>query len=107
MATVSISNPHKEVFVFTLYHSVYCANGGPCACDKQNILRPVDGGLRYTDILSPVGVFLEGGTSQEFDTAVLQIQQIESAIKSGRLTQAKVIENVTAPKTDELPLEEA
>lgn len=114
MGTVSIINPRKEVFVFTLYHNVYCANGGTCNCEKQNVLRPLDGGLRYTDIINPVGVYLEGETTQKFDSAVLQIQQVASAIETGRLKKVEVVETVpvaevasTAVAKTKLPKKEA
>lgn len=90
MATVTIKNPQKEVFLFTLYHSVYCANEISCGCQKQKILRSVPGGMKYTDIVNPKSVHLEGGKQVTLDASALKIQQVASALKSGRLQQVKV-----------------
>jgi hypothetical protein len=94
MAQVTLKNPRKEVFLFTLYHSVYCGTSQTCACDKQRVLRQVQGGVKYVDIVNPVGVHLEGGTSQSFDAAVLNIQPVGAAVKSGRLLKVEA-ENKT------------
>lgn len=85
---VLLTNLRKEAFTFTLYHSVYCANGGECKCQKDSLLRSVEGGYRYTDIINPVGIFLEEGDTKEFHSAVLDIQQVASAVAAGRLKQS-------------------
>lgn len=89
MATVTLKNPKDHVFLFTLYHSVYCKEGS-CNCDKQHVVRKVDGGMKYVDIVNPKSVHLESGRSINLDSNVLKIQQVSSAIKSGRLQQVKV-----------------
>lgn len=89
MATVTLKNPHDHVFLFTLYHNVYCKEGS-CECDKQHVVRKVDGGMKYVDIVNPKSVHLEGGCAINLDSNVLKIQQVDSAIKSGRLQQVKV-----------------
>lgn len=89
MATITLKNPQKDVFLFTLYHSVYCANG-KCSCTKQRVLRSVTGGLKYFDIVNPASVHLEGYTSVELESSAEKIQQVNAAIKSGRLIKVEV-----------------
>lgn len=90
MATVTIKNPHKEVFLFTLYHSVYCAGAKACGCTHQRMLRAVPGGMKYVDVINPKSVHLEGETQVTLDENALKIQQVASALDSGRLQQVKV-----------------
>ncbi len=108
---VLLTNPRKEVFTFTLYHSVYCAGGSPCECAKDSILRPMAGGLRYDDVINPIGVFLEAGETREFHDAVLSIQQVASAVAAGRLTKSvqvvspvssQVLDKVQVPKKEKV-----
>jgi hypothetical protein len=89
MANVTLKNPRDHVFLFTLYHDVYCKEGS-CDCNKQHVIRKFPGGLKYVDIVNPKSVHLEGGQAINLDSNVLKIQQVDTALKTGRLQQVKV-----------------
>lgn len=90
MATVTLKNPAKEVFLFTLYHSVFCVDEKDCKCTKRQVLHSVPGGLKYVTVIDPKSVHLEGHTTVTLDDKVLNIQQVASALNSGRLEKVKV-----------------
>ncbi len=97
MESITLINPNKATFTFSLYHSIYCTAGNKCACSKDTVLRNGVGGSYYAEICNPVSVYLDFNEKKTFHSNVLKIQQVETAVKTGLLKQVKA--EVTTTKT--------
>lgn len=100
MESITLTNPNKATFTFTLYHTVYC-DGGKCDCVKDTVQRVSAGGSYYEEICNPVGVYLEFNEPRTFHGNVLKIQQVKTALEKGLLKQVKVEAPTTKKKSPE------
>lgn len=91
MTAVEITNLSKATFVFTLYHDVFCKAATSCKCKVDDVLRSVEGGLKYTKVITPASVYLDPGTTIQLEDSVKNIPQVTEATKRGIL-KVKVVE---------------
>jgi hypothetical protein len=97
MEFITLTNPNKATFTFSLYHAIYCEDGNECKCAKDTVLRNGAGGSFYAEVCNPTSVYLEQNEKKIFHSNVLKIQQVATALKTGLLKQVKA--EVTTTKT--------
>jgi hypothetical protein len=93
---VSLRNARRGVFLFTLYHDVYCKAGAPCGCVEEDILWPVTdkdsgkSGFQYRKVRYPKDASIAYKEVRQFPDPVLKIPQVSEAIRLGWLRKVEV-----------------
>jgi hypothetical protein len=81
-----LRNAKAKPFVTTLYHELYCANGGPCNCKSELYNHATEKGLVRGKRKLPDSLTILGGEEvKDPHPALLKLPQVADALKRGDL----------------------